>query len=242
MSDASMSERLGPLGLSEELRLFVLEMPFERGPILDFLMRKARELPPGARVADVGAGDAPYRELFDHAEYVTVDWEMSPHEGASKADVVASAESVPLPDASFDAVVLTQVLQHVPEPARVVAEQHRILRPGGRLLVTAPLVWELHEMPHDYFRYTEPGLRSLLRRTGFEQVEVSPRNDCFTTLAQMMRNVGHLMGRTPDGLDERREQAEEALRRLSDQIAGLAPLDAQMIFPLGYSASAVRPV
>src|SRR6266545_2647467 len=106
MSDAAMRERLGTLGLSEELRLFVLEMPFERGPILDFLMRKAGELPPGARVADVGAGDAPYRELFDHAEYVTIDWEMSPHEGASNADVVASAESVPLPDASFDAVVL----------------------------------------------------------------------------------------------------------------------------------------
>jgi SAM-dependent methyltransferase len=242
MSDAAMSERLGTLGLSEELRLFVLEMPFERGPILDFLMRKAGELAPGARVADVGAGDAPYRELFDHAEYVTVDWELSPHEGASNADVVASAESVPLPDASFDAVVLTQVLEHVPEPARVLAEQHRILRPGGWLLVTVPLVWELHEMPHDYFRYTAPGLESLLSSAGFEEIEITPRNDCFTTLAQMMRNIGHVMGKAPDGLDARRQQAEDALRRLSDQVAALAPLDAQMIFPLGYSASAVRPV
>jgi SAM-dependent methyltransferase len=231
---------LGTLGISEELRLFVAEMPFEREPILDLLIRKAGELPPGARVADVGAGDAPYRELFEHVEYVTVDWEMSPHEGAGNVDIAASADAIPVPDASFDSVLLTQVLEHVPEPARVLAEQHRILRPGGSLFVTAPLVWELHEMPYDYFRYTAPGLESLLRSAGFDEIEVTPRNDCFTTLAQMMRNIGHVMGTAPDGLDARRQQAKEALHRLSEHVAALAPLDARMIFPLGYAAWAVR--
>jgi ubiquinone/menaquinone biosynthesis C-methylase UbiE len=241
MSDRQLDQGLGVLGLSEELRLFVAEMPYERRPILDFLLKKVDQLPPGARVADVGSGNAPYRELFGHVEYVTIDWEQSLHEGARRADVVASAEAIPVPDESFDAVVLTQVLEHVPQPARVLAEQHRILRPAGLLLVTVPLVWELHEMPYDYFRYTAPGLESLLHGAGFVEIEVTPRNDCFRTLAQLMRNMGHMMGRAPDGHDGYREQAAEVLDRLSDQVAELAPLDANMTFPLGYAASATRP-
>jgi SAM-dependent methyltransferase len=234
--------RLGTLGLSEELRQFVAEMPYERRPILDFLRSAADLLPPDARVADVGAGDAPYRELFDHVdEYVTIDWEHSVHEGGRKVDLVASAESIPVPDESFDAVLLTQVLEHVPEPARVLRELHRILRPRGSLFLTAPLVWELHEMPFDYFRYTAPGLEFLLEEAGFAQIEVAARNDCFTTLAQLMRNVGHVMGRAPDGLDDRREAAAAALDRLAEKVAALAPLDSAMVLPLGYAASAVRP-
>jgi SAM-dependent methyltransferase len=241
MSAVPVRQQPGTLGLSEELRRFVAEMPYERQPIVEFLAGKAGELPPESRVADVGAGDAPYRELFSHVDYVTIDWEHSPHEGASAVDLVASADAIPLPEGSFDAVLLNQVLEHVPNPAHVLAELLRILRPGGHLFVTVPLVWELHEMPFDYFRYTSPGLRTLLEQVGFEQIEVTARNDCFTTLAQMMRNIVGLMGSAPDGLDDRRRQVAEVLPGLAEQIAALAPLDARMIFPLGYAASAVRP-
>jgi SAM-dependent methyltransferase len=233
--------QIGKLGLSEGLRKFTEEAPWERGPILDFVMRAADSTKPGSRVLDVGAGDAPYRELFEHVEYVTTDWEQSPHEDAQAADVIAPGDDLPLDDESFDAVLCTQVLEHVPRPAAMLAELHRVLRPGGRLFLSAPLVWELHELPHDYFRYTAPGLESLASGAGFEDVHAEPRNDCFTTLAQLMRNAGHVMGRAPDGLDERREQAGAALAELADQVAALAPLDAARIFPLGYSLTAARP-
>jgi ubiquinone/menaquinone biosynthesis C-methylase UbiE len=241
MQTQSTHEELGTLGVSERLRSFVAEMPYERRSILDFLMRAASELPLGARVADVGAGDAPYRELFEHVDYVTVDWEQSPHEGARVVDVVASADAIPVSDESFDAVLLTQVLEHVPDPVRVLTELHRVLRPGGSMFLTAPLVWELHEMPFDYFRYTAPGLESLLERAGFERIQVEPRNDCFTTLAQLMRNVEALMGEAADGLAEQRRQVKESFARLAEEIAALAPLDTRMVFPLGFAASAVRP-
>ena len=227
-------------GVSERLRLFIAEMPHERESILHFVAAAAAETSPGAIVLDVGAGDAPYRELFAHADYRTVDWAASPHEDAARVDVVASADAVPLPDGYADAVLCTQVLEHVQEPGAVLAEFHRLLRPGGRLYLTVPLVWELHELPHDYFRYTPASLELLLGNAGFEDVAIEPRNDCFTTLAQLMINVGHAMGRGPDGLDERREEAASVLRELAAQVAELAPLDIAWSLPLGYGTRATR--
>jgi len=228
------------LPLTESLREFVAELPWERRSIVDCVARAARELAPGSRVLDVGAGDAPYRELFGHVEYVTSDWAQSVHEGARQTDVIASADALPLPDASFDAVLLLQVLEHVPDPARVLAELARVLRPGGRITLTAPLAWEQHELPHDYYRYTQPGLEHLLREAGFGEIAVEARNDSFTTLAQLMANVSWTLGSAPDGLDERRREAGEMLRALAGRIAELAPLDTTRSLPLGFAATAVR--
>jgi SAM-dependent methyltransferase len=232
--------RTGSLGISESLRKFVAEFPYEREPILEFVMSAARATPAGARVADVGAGDAPFRELFAHTSYATLDWTQSLHEGALSSDIVASADSIPVRDGAFDVVLLTQVLEHVPEPAAVLSELHRILAEGGVLYLTVPLAWELHELPHDYYRYTSEGLRHLLESAGFSSVEVNARNDCFTTLAQLMHNVRWAMGRAPDVLDERRAAAGDLLGELADHVAQLAPLDAARILPLGYSAVGVR--
>jgi SAM-dependent methyltransferase len=231
----------GQLGVGEALREFVGEMPYERRPILDFVIAAAQAIPPGSRVADVGAGDAPYRELFAHVDYVTVDWEESPHDGAGRADVIASAEAIPLDDASVDAVLCTQLLEHLPQPRRALDEFHRMIRPGGRVYLTAPLVWELHELPHDYYRYTENGLRHLLESAGFTEVAVEARNDCFTTVAQLMLNLRHVMGRASDGLDARREAGADLLADLAGQVAALAPLDVARELPLGYAATAARP-
>jgi SAM-dependent methyltransferase len=227
-------------GLSERLHDFIAEMPWERESILRFVAAAASATAEGERVLDVGAGDAPYRELFDHTDYRTTDWEQSPHEGAQHVDYVGPAQELPIEDAAFDVVLCTQVLEHVPEPARVLAELARVLRPGGRIYLSVPLVWELHELPHDYFRYTSRGVEHLLEATGFTADEVRPRNDCFTTIAQLMRNAGAAMGRAPDGLDERREEAAAVLTDLAEQVAALAPLDARRILPLGFTAVATR--
>lgn len=233
--------RIGRMGVSERLRAFVEEMAGERDSILRFVAAAALRLPPGSRVMDVGAGDAPYRELFAHVEYVTVDWAESVHEDASGSDVIASADALPLDDATFDAALLTQVLEHVPEPARVLGELFRVLRPGGQIFVTAPLAWELHEAPHDFYRYTRFGLEHLARAAGFAEIDVTARTDSFTTLGQLMRNVAYTMGRAPDGLDGRREQASAAMLRLAPEIERLAPLDVERALPLGYALVAHKP-
>ncbi len=230
----------GRLGLSEELRAFVEEMPYERRSILAFVREAADSLPSGARVLDIGAGDAPYRELFAHCDYVTNDWPGSVHEWAAEADVIASADALPLPDASIDAALLTQMLEHVPDPAAVLGEAARVLRPRGEVFLTVPFVWELHELPFDFWRFTPASLERLLRGAGFAEIAIEPRTDCFTTLAQLVQNVGWAMGRAPDDRDEEREEAAGLLVALADRLAGLAALDVNGILPLGWTVRASR--
>lgn len=238
---AKSPTHVGRWGLSEDLRTFVEQMPHERRSILAFVREVADSLPAGARVVDIGAGPAPYRELFAHCEYLTVDWQGSVHEHATEVDLVASAESLPLDEDAADAALLSQVLEHVPDPAAVLGEAARVLRSGGGLFLTVPFVWELHEMPADFWRFTPSSLELLLAQSGFVEVEIKARNDCFTTLAQLMRNVGSAMGRAPDGRDAERDAASELLAELAERVAELAPLDVSEILPLGWSVSARRP-
>ena len=241
MQEVDASTPPGQRGISEALRRFTVEMPYERGPILDFVIEVAAATPSGTRVLDVGAGDAPYRELFAHTEYVTNDWAGSEHPGARSADVIASADTLPLADASFELILCTQVLEHVPEPSDVLRECFRVLRPGGRIALTVPLLWEQHEMPYDFYRYTESGLRHQLEKAGFAELEIKPRSDGFTAVAQLLTNLGWAMGDAQDGLTAARIEAREVLAAAAKEIARLAPLDAARIMPLGYTAHGRKP-
>jgi len=233
--------RAGSPPLSEALRAFVAEHPLERESILDLMLMASREVSPGARVLDVGAGDAPYRELFGHVRYQTSDWALSQYESAIPVDYVAPGHSLPVPDHTFDAVLFTQVLEHVPNPQAVLNELFRVLRPGGRLYLSAPFVWQVHEAPYDYFRYTASGLHSMLSEAGFRRTDITPRNDVFQTLAQLCKESAANIGRYPDGHDLEREEAAERLRRIADVIGGFVGLEVGRWFPLGYAATAVRP-
>jgi hypothetical protein len=226
---------------SQELLRFTAQLPHERESLLQFAIRVADELPAGSRLIDVGAGNSPYRELFDHLHYESTDWEHSVHPGARAVDHIGPAHDLPVPDESYDAVLCTQVLEHVPNPEAVIAELHRILRPGGRLYMTVPLAWELHEMPFDFFRYTPHGLATILGGVGFAELDIRPRNDCFATLAQLLQNVGSTMGRYPDGKDAQRAQVQSMLHAMAATVATFSELDARAIFPLGYSIVARRP-
>jgi D-inositol-3-phosphate glycosyltransferase len=219
------------------------DAPFVRDGIASFIAQAAERVRPGARVVDIGAGDAPYRHLFQHVDYVTVDWEQSPHDGARRSDIIASADSIPLPDASVDVVVMTEVLEHISNPLATLREMARILKVDGQILLTTPFVWILHEMPHDYYRYTPSALRNLLEDAGFDQVKVTPRgDDYFSTLAQLMQLTPQWITAmaVDDGLDDRRHLVGKTMADVSPLFAALAPLDRQHLLPLGFNASARR--
>ena len=152
---------------------------------------QAAKVPAGARVLDVGAGSCPYRGLFAHCEYKTNDFaelqpdQLSGQKGYGAIDYVCDLLSIPVPDASFDTILCTEVLEHVPEPIRAVQAFARVLKPGGRLLLTAPLGSGLHQEPyHFYGGYTPYWYRKFLREAGFENITIEPNGGFFKHYGQ----------------------------------------------------------
>lgn len=129
------------------------------------------------RLLDVGCGDKPYENIFRNVnEYVGIDLpiEQSANKSEKNADIFCSALKLPFEDATFDTVLSTQVLEHVPDPRLMFSEMSRVLKKDGILILTAPFIWSLHEEPHDYFRYTKYGLRYLAKNSGFEIIYIKP--------------------------------------------------------------------
>lgn len=127
----------------------------------------ASRVPKEALVLDAGAGGGPYRPLFEHAVYESADFEQV-NKSYAPSTYVCDLATIPVEDGRFDFVVFNQVLEHLPEPKQVLLELHRVLKPDGRLIFTAPLFYEEHEQPYDFYRYTQFGLRHLFAETGFE--------------------------------------------------------------------------
>lgn len=121
----------------------------------------------GGRLLDVGCGTQPYCSLEAAHCSTRIGLESDRvRYRASPPAVWGSALRLPFREGSFDTVVSSQVLEHVPEPGLMMAEMARVLRPGGSLIVTAPHIWGVHEEPEDYFRFTSYGLRYLARKAG----------------------------------------------------------------------------
>ncbi len=160
----------------------------ERGSILRCL-REARGLVHG-RLLDAGCAHKPYLGVFRESvsAHVGIDWTHNGVQGAALdgPDIVGDVGRLPFASESFDTVLCTQVLEHVPSPERVMNEFWRVLRPGGILITTTPQTWGLHHEPHDYYRYTHYGLAYLARSTGFEVLRLQSRGGFWVTVAQML--------------------------------------------------------
>src|SRR5205823_6133959 len=123
------------------------------------------------RTLDVGCGRKPYEPLFAATEYVGLEIDTPETRQARRADHFYDGQAFPFPDAEFDSVITSQVLEHVFTPDAFLEEIRRVLKPGGALLLTIPFVWDEHSQPFDYARYSSFGLQSLLQKHGFEIIE-----------------------------------------------------------------------
>lgn len=142
---------------------------------------------------DVGCGVQPYRPLIMAAparveRYVGMDLANNAVKGyrAVEPDVFWDGRTIPLPDASVDSAMATEVLEHCPDPLAVLREVKRVLRPGGHLFITVPFLWPLHDVPYDEYRYTPFALERLLGEAGFSGTHVRPLGGWDASLAQMI--------------------------------------------------------
>lgn len=132
----------------------------------------------GNALLDLGAGTKPYSPVYRErfGSCTAVDVPYSPHD-ISHVDVLASADELPFGTETFDCIVCTEVLEHCPNPGGVLAEMHRVLRPGGFVFLTTPFLVPLHEMPHDYYRFTPSALQWLAQSAGLSVVSIRPKGD-----------------------------------------------------------------
>lgn len=136
---------------------------------------------------DLGCGQKPYAGLF--APYVTqhvgMDMPASIH-GRDALDLIGSALSLPIVSSSCNTVLATEVMEHVPDPDRMLAEIYRVLAPGGVLILSVPLHEPLHELPWDYYRFTPNALEYLLSRNGLTVERVERRGGAIAVVAYLL--------------------------------------------------------
>jgi len=149
-----------------------------------WVAKQAKDIAAGSRVLDAGAGAGRYRSLFHHCEYRAQDFGQEPGTLGkyTKLDYQSDITNIPVPDGSFDVILCTEVLEHVPEPIKAIGEFSRILKTGGRLLLTAPLGSFLHQEPfHYYGGYTPYWYNKFLPEAGLrvEWIEANGGFFCF---------------------------------------------------------------
>lgn len=131
-------------------------------------------------VLDIGCGSFDrYSELFPFKKYLKMDIDKS-----NNPDIVGKAESIPLPDNSVDSIVCTQVLGDVYDLKKSFAEFYRVLKPGGKILITESLTAAMHDEPYDFWRFTNYSLEKLFQGGGFRVLESERRGGFFSSSAQ----------------------------------------------------------
>ena len=143
-----------------------LDSSLRRYFIDQFHFRQVPSLPPGSRVLDLGGNKIRKRGHFDIERYdfrvVYADFST-----AKRPDVQADAAYIPFKEGCFDAVICSELLEHVLDPLAVLREIHRVVRPGGTLLICVPFLFHIHGDPHDYGRYTDFYWSQTLKTSGF---------------------------------------------------------------------------
>lgn len=157
--------------------------------IRNALYKKVKEYAPQltGKTMDFGCGSKPYQSLFRNAtEYIGVDYNSEGHQHTDESiDVFYDGKTLPFPDQHFDSIFSSEVFEHIFNLEQIIPELNRVLKINGKILVTCPFVWNEHEVPVDYARYTQFALKHLLEKNGFEILAQDKSGDYMMALHQM---------------------------------------------------------
>jgi SAM-dependent methyltransferase len=161
--------------------------------------RFAKTVAAASLVLDAGCGESPYQSLFSHARYESADFTKADRAYAAPT-YVCDLSAIPVEDERYDAVLFNQVMEHLPEPAKVLAELYRVMKPGARLIYTAPFFFEPHEEPYDFYRYTRHGARHLIEAAGFQIERMDWMEGYFGTAAYQLHKMAEHLPLRPSSI------------------------------------------
>jgi SAM-dependent methyltransferase len=200
-----------------------MSRPLAKTSIEDWIAKFVADARPG-RVLDVGCGTRPYEQLFEGWDYIGIDVEDSGRPGHNKqVDRYFDGLTIPFDDASFEAVVCTEVLEHCVDEERLASEMLRVLRPDGKAVITVPFMWGEHELPFDFRRYSVNGISRLLESVGFDVLQIErsqPGIDAIAALvaSEINNSIVNVDDRPPSVIGKTLRRVEPylwvALRRL----------------------------
>lgn len=144
------------------------------------------------RVLDAGAGVAPYRNLFADVTYETADFAKGNKEYGD-LDYVCDLTALPMTDGTYDLVFCSQTLEHLPDPVAALKEFYRVLKPGGEAWLSAPLFFEEHEQPFDFFRYTQFAWRKMAEESGFAVRSIEWLEGYYGTVSYQAQMAAHAL-------------------------------------------------
>jgi SAM-dependent methyltransferase len=155
------------------------------------MSKNFHEIRCGDLLLDAGGGYQPYKKLFAHARYESCDYlpVLIEADGANNVPQTfyCDLEAIPKQQGSYDVIICTQVLEHVKNPGKVVSEFYRILKPGGKLFLTAPQCFGIHMAPYNFFNYTSYGLEYIFKQSGFTIISIEPLGGIFWVLGKVIQ-------------------------------------------------------
>lgn len=156
-------------------------LKFNSEIINDFIIKTARkEIAPGSKVLDAGAGPNRFKKYFQDCEYLTQDFKQY-----GEIDYVCDIVNIPVEDNSFDVIICTEVFEHIPRPDLAVKEFSRILKSNGKLYLTAPLNSGIHQAPHHYYGgFSKFWYAKYLEEYGFKEINIKKKKGFFVYYGQ----------------------------------------------------------
>lgn len=136
----------------------------------------------GKKILDVGCGTKPYRSLFQKDDYLGIDIK----DRGGRVDKVYDGQKIPYDKGEFDLVISTEVFEHVEHPEKLLSEIQRVLKKEGLLFLTMPFVWNEHERPYDFRRFTRFQHQHLLKENNFRIILIEPTTGAFGTCGQLI--------------------------------------------------------
>ncbi len=140
------------------------------------------------KLLDIGCGKKPYESLCMVDKYIGLEIDTEENRKNKKADYFYDGSIMPFRDKNFDSVISNQVFEHVFNPIQFIKETNRVMKIDGRLLLTVPFVWDEHEQPYDYARYSSFGLNNILIKNGFEVLEHRKINNGLEVIFQLIND------------------------------------------------------